>query len=161
MPKKYWSVFWNKSMLGDAYMSTYYELNYIYSLQSVYRSKRTQPMQCMPFMLRKLHIWEECAKNKFVPRVNAKRTTRRSIENSLYHFLTGFGGKKWTRNKTHAKCTFLLLVRKMLPLSDCVNTEIELFDKVNNCLICDWFTNLFQIIKTLLGTFFSSNIAKS
>ena len=38
-------------------------------------------------------------------------------------------------------------VRNMLNLCDCdkvcVNTEIELFDKVNNCLICDWFTNLF------------------
>ena len=35
----------------------------------------------------------------------------------------------------------------MLSLSDCdkvcVNTYIEPFDKVNNCLISDWFTNLF------------------
>ena len=37
--------------------------------------------------------------------------------------------------------------RNMLCLSNfdkvCVNTEIELFDKDNNCLICDWFANLF------------------
>ena len=38
-------------------------------------------------------------------------------------------------------------VRSMLSLWNfhkvCVNTEIELFDKVNNLSIFDWFTNLF------------------
>ena len=37
--------------------------------------------------------------------------------------------------------------RNMLCLSNfdkvCVKTKIERFDKVNNCLICDWFANLF------------------
>ena len=38
--------------------------------------------------------------------------------------------------------------RNMLSLSnfdkDCVNTKIELFDKINNCLIYDWFILNYQ-----------------
>ena len=33
----------------------------------------------------------------------------------------------------------------------CVNTEIERFDKVDNCLICDWLTNLFAMYQNFIA----------
>ena len=52
---------------------------------------------------------------------------RASAEENLYHAQRSIG---------------LNMLRSSTVDKACVNTEIELFGKVDNCLICDLFTNL-------------------